>query len=345
MTETAQDNVQDLVASTPQEDNVAPTPQEALLVALRIVDDLGKALASLGLRHVPAPESKGTAPESKGRAGSRSMQEYRDMGYTPKEPSPLLNDFIEEYADQGRHEGDKHPGCVADCIEICQINALEDLEDLRMLARRCWLGDYFPAKVALRFENALESPEMLYVFNKLDEGNKKPWAGTFHFTYKIESMETACATYGILSALLLTMNVGSFGNIQIEEWGAYESGVAMERCNGTSLWSWSSGRPGETVEECITALSAESEKWFVASNYGACLFLMLTLLLSSWLYISFGIPGADRTRPDEVQAVVARLSGEFATLNVLFLLSVALSGTGLIQLVQIKSKRAARPCR
>jgi hypothetical protein len=71
----------------------------------------------------------------------------------------------------------------------------------------------------------------------------------------------------------------------------------------------------------------------------------LTLLLSSWLYIAFGIPGADRTRADEVQAVVARLSGEFATLNVLFLFSVGLSGTGLIQLVQIKSTRAARPCR
>jgi hypothetical protein len=158
-------------------------------------------------------------------------------------------------------------------------------------------------------------------------------------------MESTCATYGILSALLLTMNVGSFGAMEIEEWGAFESGVAMERCNGTSLFRWSSGRPGETVEECVTALSAESEKWFVASNYAACLFLMLTLLLSSWLYIAFGVPGADRTRPDEVQAVVARFSGEFATLNVLFLFSVGLSGTGFTQLTQIKSKRAARPCR
>ena len=81
------------------------------------------------------------------------------------------------------------------------------------------------------------------------------------------------------------------------------------------------------------------------ANFGASLFLILTLLLSSWLYITFGIPGADRTRPDEVQAVVARFSGEFATLNFLFLFSVALSGTGILQLTQIKSKRAARPCR
>jgi hypothetical protein len=279
---------------------------------------------------------------SKGRAGSRSVDEYRALGYTAAPLDSLLLAFIEKYA----KVDDKHPGCVRECVEICQLNALKSLDDLRKLARRCWLGDYFPANVALRFETALESPEMLYVFDHKAEGEKKkPWVNTFHFTYSLESMESTCATYGILSALLLTMNVGSFGAIQIEEWGAFESGVAMQRCNGTSLFRWSSGRPGETVEECVTALSAESEKWFIVANFGASLFLILTLLLSSWLYIAFGIPGADRTRPDEVQAVVARLSGEFATLNVLFLFSVALSGTGILQLTQIKSKRAARPCR
>jgi hypothetical protein len=281
------------------------------------------------------------ARPSKGRAGSRSVEEYIDMGYTADDMEKHLVEFIQKYAKMG-----KHPGCVAECIEICQINALLKLEDLRKLSRRCWLGEYFPANVALRFESALQSPELLYFFKKLDEvDKKKPWANTFHFTYSMESMESTCATYGILSALLLTMNVGSFGAIEIEEWGAFESGVATERCNGTSLFRWSSGRPGETVEECITALSAESEKWFIMANFGASLFLILTLLFSSWLYIAFGIPGADRTRPDEVQAVVARFSGEFATLNFLFLFSVALSGTGILQLTQIKSKRAARPCR
>ena len=278
---------------------------------------------------------------STGRAGSRSVEEYIALGYTAADLDQPLIDFIKEYA---KTFGEKHPGCEAECIEICQINALLKLEDLRKLSRRCWLGEYFPANVALSFESALQSPELLYFFKKLDEvDKKKPWANTFHFSYSMESMESTCATYGILSALLLTMNVGSFGAIEIEEWGAFESGVAMERCNGTSLFRWSSGRPGETVEECITALSAETERWFIVANFGASLFLILTLLLSSWLYIAFGIPGADRTRPDEVQAVVARLSGEFATLNVLFLFSVALSFTGILQLTQIKSKHAARP--
>jgi hypothetical protein len=276
-------------------------------------------------------------------AGSRSMAEYTTMGYTITSLHTFLLDFIEMNARGDKT--DKHPGCVAECIEICQINDLQNINDLRKLSRRCWLGDYFPANVALRFENALESPEMLHFFNKLDEGNKKPWTGTFHFTYSIESMESTCATYGILSALLLTMNVGSFGAIDISDWSSFESGVGMQRCNGTSLLRWTSGRPGETVEECVSALSAESEKWFVVANFGASLFLIMTLLLSSWLYIAFGIPGADRTSPDEVQAVVARLSGEFATLNVLFLFSVAISGTGILQLTQMKSKCAARSCR
>jgi hypothetical protein len=270
---------------------------------------------------------------------SRST-EYTDRAMTRTvKLSKDLSEFIKEYAEQEKEV----PGCKAECIEICKSNAMRDLNDLRMLSRRCWLGEYFPANVALNFESALQSPELLFFFDKLDKGNKKPWANTFHFTYSIESMESTCATYGILSALLLTMNVGSFGAIDISDWSSFESGVGMQRCNGTSLLRWTSGRPGETVEECITALSAESEKWFIVANFGASLSLILTLLLSSWLYIAFGIPGADRTRPDEVQAVVARLSGEFATLNVLFLFSVALSGTGILQLTQIKSKHAARP--
>ncbi len=40
--------------------------------------------------------------------------------------------------------------------------------------------------------------------------------------------------------------------------------------------------------------------------------LLLTVLFSSWLYIAVSVPAADRTRPDEVQAVVARFSGESA---------------------------------
>ena len=41
--------------------------------------------------------------------------------------------------------------------------------------------------------------------------------------------------------------------------------------------------------------------------------LLFSVLFSSWLYIAVSVPAADRTRPDEVQAVVARFSGESAS--------------------------------
>ena len=69
---------------------------------------------------------------SKGRAGSRSVDEYRALGYTAAMLDPLLLAFIKEYA----NVEDKHPGCVAECVEICQLNALKSLDDLRKLARR-----------------------------------------------------------------------------------------------------------------------------------------------------------------------------------------------------------------
>ena len=169
---------------------------------------------------------------------SRST-EYTDRAMTRSvKLSEDLVDFLKEHAEKEKEV----PGCKAECIEICKSNAMRDLNDLRMLSRRCWLGEYFPAKVALRFENALESPRYIQRFNELEKKSwmdkkdtKPPWVNTyFPFSTTIESMESACATYGILSALLLTMNVSTFCSMQIDEWSAFESGVAMERCNGTS---------------------------------------------------------------------------------------------------------------
>lgn len=130
------------------------------------------------------------------------------------------------------------------------------------------------------------------------------------------------------------MNVASFGSMEIDEWEAYETGVALQRCTNATILNYR--RAGQTVEECVDELSWVSEYTFVASNYVACCALLVTLLLSSWLYIALSLPDAQKNRPDEVQAVVARFSGEFLALNVFFLLSMVASGAGLNQLVQLK---------
>ena len=52
---------------------------------------------------------------------------------------------------------------------------------------------------------------------------------------------------------------------------------------------------------------------FISINMLASMLLLFTVLFSSWLYIAVSVPAADRTRPDVVQAVVARFSGESAS--------------------------------
>ena len=94
-------------------------------------------------------------------------------GYTPAELSKNLSHFIDTYA----KENEGHPGCPSECKEICQSHGLRELSDLRMLAKRTWLGLYFPAKVALAFENALESPTMVEEFKRIEraEAEKVKW--------------------------------------------------------------------------------------------------------------------------------------------------------------------------
>ena len=264
--------------------------------------------------------------------------------------SENLRAFIEEYADipiEG--ENIVRPGNPEACIQICQEQGITDLFDLKALAKRVWLGEYFPAKVAIRFENALESPEMVIEFKELEKAavaaeaekktgkeshTRKPWIGTFYFSNTIESMESACATYGILSALMLTMNVACFGSMEVDEWEAFKDGIGKQRCQEGAILGWRKANQSEV--ECIDDLVDISEFLFVTSNYGACLLLLTTLLLSSWLYIAFSMPGADTSRPDEVQAVVARFSGEFLSLNIIFVLSVIFSVLALNQFVQLK---------
>ena len=93
------------------------------------------------------------------------MSKVRPMpeGYTYAEISNNLKIFIEHYA----KEDEGHPGCPSECIQICQSEGIRELEDLKLLSKRTWLGGYFPAKVALAFESAMDSPIMDIQFGKV----------------------------------------------------------------------------------------------------------------------------------------------------------------------------------
>ena len=84
--------------------------------------------------------------------------EEKGCGYKLPEISEVLKTFLKAYADE-----ENLPGCFEECEMICKVEGIRELLDLRMLAKRTFLGDYFPAKVALRFENAFESPKVLKV--------------------------------------------------------------------------------------------------------------------------------------------------------------------------------------
>ena len=108
------------------------------------------------------------------------IEKYEKCGYTLPPLSKALDVFLHAYADE-----DGVPGCYEECASICQVEGIRELLDLRMLAKRTFLGDYFPAKVALRFENAFESP-------KVEKVTSPPKCSTMCVLHNLRT-ETACA--------------------------------------------------------------------------------------------------------------------------------------------------------
>ena len=112
----------------------------------------------------------------------------------------------------------------------------------------------------------------------------KPWTNTFHLKMTLEAVEVQCAdglvseprarsdacageraqnvcgTYGILSALMLTMNVSAFGSMSVEEWALFETGLAVERCESPGTGN-EVNLGYNTTQECVEYLSHASEVW------------------------------------------------------------------------------------
>jgi len=117
-----------------------------------------------------------------------------------------------------------------------------------------------------------------------------------------------------------------------QEWETFKRISAVDRCtNGEIFLDKSNG-----TDSCAERLTDVTEAWFVVSNSFASFLLLICVVFSSGIYISIGYPNVQGSRPDEEEGVVARFSGEFATLNVLFILSTLASGVGLTQFLQLK---------
>jgi len=246
--------------------------------------------------------------------------------------------FLEKYAFDG---GDNLKGSLESCLKKCEDEGLHDLDDLRQLSRRVWLGEYFPAKIALRMENAFDSPTFDREMKSFApnesarvEAKTKQWTKYLSLKTTIEIMQATCTTLGIVSALMLTMNVSSFSSMTIDEWDMYETGVGADRCDPSV--SWNSLKKNETQSECAHRLRIWSEWFFVLLNQGAVALLLVSVLFSSWLYIGLAMPNAVPSRPDEERIVVTRFSGEFVMLQVSFAIAMMFSVFGITQLMQLK---------
>ena len=249
-----------------------------------------------------------------------------------------LQAFIEAYAADSGFIGD-----AEFCALVCRKEGLQDLDDLRQLAGRTWLGEKFPAKVALRMENAFDSPDFMHELEKLapeewrrERKRKAAWIDKFHLKTKLEVMQATCTTLGVVCALMLAMNVGSFSSMTIEEWDFYEANIGMDRCVDPDYHSFTVGK-NVTQAECARKLRIASEWFFVLLNAGGICLLLLATLFCSWMYLCMSLPGAAPGRQDEEEAVVARFSGEFITLQVIFGIAMLTSCAGIGQLMQLKS--------
>ena len=121
----------------------------------------------------PPGKAIGKAREGEGvrtRMAVEPVEPHQSQGPGGRYVSEGLAKFIDAYAslpfskcdavgiDRDETDLPTEPGNARVIEARCKKEGLRDLDDLRQLSKRIWLGDLFTAKVALRMENAFDSP-------------------------------------------------------------------------------------------------------------------------------------------------------------------------------------------
>jgi len=88
--------------------------------------------------------------------------------------------------------------------------------------------------------------------------------------------------------------------------------------------------------ECVLDASWAKNAWFAIGNGGATAVLMLTVLFTSWLYISLNATKANKSRWPEARVLVKRLRQEFLILHVLFIVGITLAYLGMYSVMCAK---------
>lgn len=242
----------------------------------------------------------------------------------------------------------KKAGTTGEMLMKCKAEGIHSKDDLYQIVRRQWHVDHFTLHTSVELEVKLDSKKTWAYEKKMakdeirkakldkttekKEVSKRSLLMTFHTTLSIKTMQDVCATYGVVAALGLSMNLATFASMNINEWELYRTTAAVDRCENEELWFATSN----STQECARELASVLEFFFVTMNALASSFLLLCVVMSSGIFIAIGFPNVHTSRPEEEMVVVDRFMGEFTALNVLFLFCIFASSTGLVFFMQLK---------
>ena len=188
----------------------------------------------------------------------------------------------------------------------------------------------------------------------------------------LSAMEKVCMNYAVAAALVLTMTFGNYSSVDNDAWVYFRrvmltsgrcQAIAHASCNNVTLkvkndLDWYEfycidpyrqlveGRinsvKGSSQECCLEAFDcAKFDSWlfelsFVVGNGAGSMFLMLTVLYTSFLYIVLHGTKSSHDRYDELQILVNSLRQEFMQLHFLFMLGIGFSIFGITAVMCIR---------
>jgi len=188
----------------------------------------------------------------------------------------------------------------------------------------------------------------------------------------LSAMEKVCMNYAVAAALVLTMTFGNYSSVDNDAWVDFRrvmltsgrcQAIAHASCNNVTLkvkndLDWYefycidpyrqlvegkiNSVKGSSQECCLEAFEcAKFDSWlfelsFVVGNGAGSMFLMLTVLYTSFLYIVLHGTKSSHDRYDELQILVNSLRQEFMQLHTLFMLGIGFSIFGITAVISIR---------
>ena len=204
-------------------------------------------------------------------------------------------------------------------LKVLHGESVLDRDALGKMARRIDLATKLPTQVALAMEHYFDI-----------EYEEATWEQPWYHMPSLETMESVCTNYGVISALLLSIAIGAVAAVPSFEWqDSFVPHVALPLCSDYG-WLWA--RTHETAEQCADRLAFIFSTTFIIANSAAFCNLLVTVLMSCWVYIAMHATSVRVDREDEVRLLTGPFSKDFLILQLCFISSMLISIVGLVTL-------------